>query len=415
MSASTSVNMQTGMRSDISVKLCVFLLKNLGIWMCETTLEQYGRNLMIALTYIFLTVATIFQIRDLYFTWINDSDILYNITNSLSLWIGTVKVSIVLLHKVEFLNLIVYMREKFWTADYDAHEKNIVDKCRRTCIFFICCVTTVGMCVMALYIITPFLSQSQNNDTERRLPFNMWIKPLLMTPFYECMIVSQILILYYVGLCYFCFDNVFCLMAVHLAGQFRIVRYRLETLCDIDYYSHVDEKNPEQQLLRTVDRIYSKFKQCVRQHQALINFYESLQNVYTMIILVQVLMFSLLICLFGYQILLSPHATLGTRSIFALLVVGALSLLLMFTYSCDEVIEKSESIALGAYSAMWSILPMSQPGRLLRKDLITVIVRARRVCCLTANGFFPVSLETYTSILSTAASYFTLMRSNAEG
>ncbi|XP_026674947.1 uncharacterized protein LOC108631824 isoform X3 [Ceratina calcarata] len=302
MSASTSVNMQTGMRSDISVKLCVFLLKNLGIWMCETTLEQYGRNLMIALTYIFLTVATIFQIRDLYFTWINDSDILYNITNSLSLWIGTVKVSIVLLHKVEFLNLIVYMREKFWTADYDAHEKNIVDKCRRTCIFFICCVTTVGMCVMALYIITPFLSQSQNNDTERRLPFNMWIKPLLMTPFYECMIVSQ-----------------------------------------------------------------------------------------------------------------SPHATLGTRSIFALLVVGALSLLLMFTYSCDEVIEKSESIALGAYSAMWSILPMSQPGRLLRKDLITVIVRARRVCCLTANGFFPVSLETYTSILSTAASYFTLMRSNAEG
>ncbi|XP_026674946.1 odorant receptor 13a-like isoform X2 [Ceratina calcarata] len=387
MSASTSVNMQTGMRSDISVKLCVFLLKNLGIWMCETTLEQYGRNLMIALTYIFLTVATIFQIRDLYFTWINDSDILYNITNSLSLWIGTVKVSIVLLHKVEFLNLIVYMREKFWTADYDAHEKNIVDKCRRTCIFFICCVTTVGMCVMALYIITPFLSQSQNNDTERRLPFNMWIKPLLMTPFYECMIVSQ----------------------------FRIVRYRLETLCDIDYYSHVDEKNPEQQLLRTVDRIYSKFKQCVRQHQALINFYESLQNVYTMIILVQVLMFSLLICLFGYQILLSPHATLGTRSIFALLVVGALSLLLMFTYSCDEVIEKSESIALGAYSAMWSILPMSQPGRLLRKDLITVIVRARRVCCLTANGFFPVSLETYTSILSTAASYFTLMRSNAEG
>ncbi|XP_043794000.1 odorant receptor 4-like [Apis laboriosa] len=91
-----------------------------------------------------------------------------------------------------------------------------------------------------------------------------------------------------------------------------------------------------------------------------------------------------------------------------------MSLLFMFTYSCDGVIEQSGNVAIGAYSALWTIMPMDKFGKMLRKDLIMVIERSRRVCCLTANGFFPVSLETYTTILSTAVSYFTLLRNNIE-
>ena len=62
--------------------------------------------------------------------------------------------------------------------------------------------------------------------------------------------------------------------------------------------------------------------------------------------------------------------------------------------------EQSDNVAVGAYSALWTIMPMDKFGKMLRNDLIMVIERSRRVCCLTANGFFPVSLETYTTVIS---------------
>ena len=102
---------------------------------------------------------------------------------------------------------------------------------------------------------------------------------------------------YYVGISTFCFDNIFCIMAVHLAGQFRILRYRFTKLCDVEY------ENSQSILSKQMQKFYEKFKKCVQHHQTLIDFYQSLENVYTTITLEQVLVFSVLICLFGYQVL----------------------------------------------------------------------------------------------------------------
>ncbi|KOX69192.1 hypothetical protein WN51_06612, partial [Melipona quadrifasciata] len=100
--------------------------------------------------------------------------------------------------------------------------------------------------------------------------------------------------------------------------------------------------------------------------------------------------------------------TAARRSVFIFLLIGAMSLLFMFTYSCDGVIEHSDNVAIGSHSAMWTIMPMNEYGKMLRNDIIMVIGRSRRACCLTAYGFFPVSLETYTTvgiILETNAIY----------
>lgn len=110
----------------------------------------------------------------------------------------------------------------------------------------------------------------------------------------------QIITLYYIGICYFCFDNVFCIMAIHLTGQFRILGYRFAKLCNIEH----EMREKDTVLSKHVHTCYEKFKEYVRYHQALINFYTKLENVYTMIILGQVIVFSALICLFCYQVLL---------------------------------------------------------------------------------------------------------------
>lgn len=56
------------------------------------------------------------------------------------------------------------------------------------------------------------------------------------------------------------------------------------------------------------DECYTIFKKYIRQHQALIAYCEKLEEVFNWIILEQVVMFSLLICLDGYQVLLVSTA-----------------------------------------------------------------------------------------------------------
>ncbi|KAK1137078.1 hypothetical protein K0M31_001605 [Melipona bicolor] len=157
------------------------------------------------------------------------------------------------------------------------------------------------------------------------------------------------------------------------------------------------------------DECYTIFKKYIRQHQALIAYCEKLEEVFNWIILEQVLMFSLLICLDGYQVLLSD-APIRIRLIFSFHIGGCLCQLLMFTYSCDCIIHESMGVSIAAYRAPWPLLSMTTSGRMMQKDLTLVIMRSSVPCCLTGKGFFIVSLETYTNVISTAASYFALLK-----
>lgn len=118
----------------------------------------------------------------------------------------------------------------------------------------------------------------------------------------------QVICLYYVAVCYFCFDNIFCILVVHLAGQFRILRYRFTKLCNLE------RETSEVTLTKHAYEFYEKLKMYIRHHQLLINYCKRLETVYTMIIFGQVLVFSVLICLFAYQGLLVGIYTLARFS-----------------------------------------------------------------------------------------------------
>ncbi|XP_003249268.2 odorant receptor 13a [Apis mellifera] len=402
--------MQTESQVDISMNLSTFFLKNVGVWMSDNPNEQRQIKMLLINTTWILLSGIVINGRDLYFTLLYHGDILYSITNNITMIMALIKISIIIIYKGKFLNLIACMQQNFWKVNYDYREKEILNDCRKTCIFFVSCLTTMVICAMISYLIIPFIAKG-NNESERMLPFNMWINlPLSKTPYYEIMFLIQAMCVYYIGVASFCFDNIFCIMAVHLAGQFRILQYRLTKLYDVEC---IEMHKKDSILANRVPKFYEKFRKCVQHHQALIDFYQNLENVYTRIAFGEMLVYSILICLFGYQVLVAT-ASFARRSIFVFLLNGSTFLLFMVTYSCNGVIEHSDNVAIGAYSALWTIVPMDKFGRMLRKDLIMVITRSRRVCCLTANGFFPVSLESYTKILSTALSYFTLLSNRVE-
>ncbi|XP_043259232.1 odorant receptor 13a-like [Colletes gigas] len=170
-----------------------------------------------------------------------------------------------------------------------------------------------------------------------------------------------------------------------------------------------DGGNTSDGLSHSADKYYATFKTYVRQHQDLIAFCDKLEEVFSFYSLGQVLLFSMLICLDGYLILVADIPA-TRRSIFILHIIACIAQLFMFTYSCDCLIHESRNVAMAIYSSQWTDQPMNKYGSRLRKEIVLVMVRSRSPCSLTGYGFFNISLETYTKVLSTAFSYFTLLR-----
>ncbi|XP_015429492.1 PREDICTED: odorant receptor 13a-like [Dufourea novaeangliae] len=195
-------------------------------------------------------------------------------------------------------------------------------------------------------------------------------------------------------------------MSQHVCGQFRILQYRFTKL----YASEETMTNLNENYAA---KSYVQFKKCVRQHQVLLNYCWKMENVFPLVVLGQVVIFSVLICLYGYQVLLA-QSTFARRFIFISFLIGSGSLLFMFTHSCHKLTEESANIGDAVYSASWTIMPMDKDGKMLRNDLNFTILRSRKACCLTACGFFPVQLQTFTTIVSTAVSYFTLLKQGLE-
>ena len=79
-------------------------------------------------------------------------------------------------------------------------------------------------------------------------------------------------------------------------------------------------------------------------------------------------------------------------------MVGSFIHIIFFTYTCHGLIEESSNISLATYSGWWTILPMTETGRMLREDVKVMMMKSMRPCCLTAGGFFPISLETSTAV-----------------
>ncbi|XP_017766937.1 PREDICTED: odorant receptor 13a-like [Eufriesea mexicana] len=394
---------------DLSVSVTTFYMKFVGFWLASNYAEKRWRNIAISYTLFTILFSISNETRSLYFSWGNLNDSMFTICNVVTIALVIVKLMALLVYMEEVHDLISYAKKNFWHANYDSYEQSIVDNCKNTCTLFVCTFTFFAQGTTLTYAIDPFLENRGKNDTDRVLPFNMWLElPLSVTPYFEIMFTIQVALLFHVGVCYHCFDNLLCIINLHTSVQFRILQYRLANICNDNEKCKEASEKP-----RCTANNYMKLKNYIQQHQGLIEFCKRLECIFRSIVLGQVLLFSILICLDGYLVLMDS-ITRSRRIIFAFHISGCMCQLLMFTYSCDCLIRDSMNVAHAVYNSEWSLLPMDKYGKMLRRDLILVAMRSQTPCRLTANGFFVVSLETYTNILSTAVSYFTLLRNSTE-
>ncbi|XP_043259312.1 odorant receptor 43b-like [Colletes gigas] len=174
-----------------------------------------------------------------------------------------------------------------------------------------------------------------------------------------------------------------------------VLQYRLTNM-NIAKYVH--SENSETSTSHGTDKYHTMFINCIQKHQALIAYCDKLEEVFSSFSLGQLLVFSSLICLDGYQVLMA-NAPIARRLIFIFHIIGCTAQLLMFTYSCDCLIQDSKNVSSAMYASPWPRLSMDKNGKTIRKDLILMMLRSKIPCCLTARKFCVVSLETYTGVI----------------
>ncbi|XP_076395371.1 uncharacterized protein LOC100879656 [Megachile rotundata] len=346
---------------DFSLALTAFFMKMIGLWFTDNSKERWCRRVGILCTMFACLFGTYIQTSDIYYTTEFES-VLFDLANLLSVIVPMFKFTILLWRRKKLFRLITYMVDNFLNAKYDDFELQILMDCKRKSKFFVCIFILFTEVTVLSYACTPLIENLSRNESDKAFPFRMWIKsiPLQETPYYEIcytvqvqsiiffnfmkllfvvcscgngsarkwcrfidriiteLLVSEIQVLlfsetshsnitvlqavsvYMVGRTYFSLDNILCIINLHLAGQFRMLQYRLS-----EKYTKNQKKNDESRnLLDLANNATDIFKSCIRQHQALVEYCEEVDAVFSPCVLIQVLAFSIFICLDGYQMLL---------------------------------------------------------------------------------------------------------------
>nr|XP_033341682.1 odorant receptor 13a-like [Megalopta genalis] len=376
--------------------------------MANTDWERRLRTLTVAYTFVMLFFGVYIDLSDIYHSLDDIDYVLYITASFLITSVGCLKHVLLCLNKPRFMKLAMYMRANFWDIEYDEDEEVYIESTRKSFTYVVAITCSCMVCIVLGYTCIPIYETVSGNASVRALPIRMW--PVLGhsmydTPYFEILFVMQALCCLQVGVTFISLDNFLILVNTHVACQFQILQHRFSNLFDTS--SKLIGQSDY------ADKCYKDLKEYIRQHQALIEYCNRSEAVFSLNILSYVLVFSVGTCLSLYQALLGD-VTIERRMCFMCYVGGILFQLVLITHSCGSLITESMNIGPVVYATLWPALSTNRSGRMLRRDVHMIILRSQKPCQLTAGGFFPVSLETSTKLVSTAVSYFTLLKQSSE-
>lgn len=138
-------------------------------------------------------------------------------------------------------------------------------------------------------------------------------------------------------------------------------------------------------------------KKFVKKHQVIIDLVEDLNNLIRPVLFVQFLISSMLLCVIGFQIVMFQDVF----QLFTHLNFGAAVMIQLFVYAYGGqiIMDKSLLVADELYD--------------LDTDMVTIISRVQKASTIKYL-FYIANLPTFSAILSSAASFITLLQSLLE-
>ncbi|XP_063981983.1 odorant receptor 4-like isoform X2 [Diachasmimorpha longicaudata] len=384
----------------LPIRLTKFFLSAAGFTIATTKREKLLVDVIVTYSTIALAFACCVTGMDIYNCWGSFYEFVYSFIGFGTCFIVQSKFAVFMLKRKKYLDLMRYTSEILWTTHHTEYGKGIIKECEKQAMYFIVLFTFLAQGVSLCYTVQPILLNIGRNETDRLFPFTFWVDlPIYMSPWFEIAFVVQVLCCYHTSICYFCFDNYLALTNIFITGQLKILKNRLETLFDVHNPDANEPHGIKKWCLvrgRGFRKTTHELKNCVKQHQTLIDLVDQVEDIYSFINLLQ------------------PGNSTMRRILFIVYFGGCFTQLFTFAFTCNNLTLASLDVGEGPWHSKWNTKIRCKEGRAIVRDLQMVIMRAQKSCKLTAFGFFPVTLNTFKSMLSTAFSYLTLMRNSEE-
>ncbi|EDW51566.1 GM22603 [Drosophila sechellia] len=147
------------------------------------------------------------------------------------------------------------------------------------------------------------------------------------------------------------------------------------------------------------------------------DFAKRLEDFFNPILLANLTISSVLICMVGFQIITGKNMFIGDYVKFIIYISSALSQLYVLCENGDALIKQSTLTAQILYECQWEgsdrieIHSFTPTSKRIRNQIWFMILCSQQPVRITAFKFSTLSLQSFTAILSTSISYFTLLRS----
>ncbi|XP_055601655.1 odorant receptor 63a-like isoform X2 [Uranotaenia lowii] len=254
--------------------------------------------------------------------------------------------------------------------------------------------------VAASYSIVPavinLVNLIQANDVPKRFVYKTYypyMEQLKNTsPLHELFFCSESLSGFTTFAGVIAFDGLYVLLTMHLVTLFR-------TLNDI-----VKETTNES---LTEDQKLFLLRECILHHTRALDFLKRINRIFSPILLMQVFTSTSIICVIAFHVKASGNDS--QILVMILYLIAALYQLLQFCWYGQRVQNESLQLPKSVYECYWY-----RCARKFKSTLNIVLLDVQKTVDISAYGLFVMSLETYLTIVRTAASYFTALQTLTE-
>ncbi|XP_032669905.1 odorant receptor 4-like [Odontomachus brunneus] len=146
-------------------------------------------------------------------------------------------------------------------------------------------------------------------------------------------------------------------------------------------------------------------KEIIQKHQSVITFSESVESMYTYIALMLIILNTLITCTLGFILVTSvgsPHFTkMLTKNLLFYCVINTETF--VFCFAGEYISAKSRQIGEAAYSSPW------YQSKFHGHAALFMIIRSQNQLTFTMGKFANLSLELFSTIIKTSASYVSVL------
>nr|AOG12948.1 odorant receptor [Eogystia hippophaecolus] len=239
-----------------------------------------------------------------------------------------------------------------------------------------------------------------DNTGTRSFPFKIWmpVKPQ-GSPEYEFGYVYQIVTIYISAFLFFSIDSVTLSMIMFGSAQLEIIMDKVKKL-------QVVPMSAKLKLVERDARIKSNnelFTECIRQHQAVIKFIQTVEDTYHANIFFQLSGSVAIICIIGLRISIEERNSVRFFSMVNYMVT-MLSQLFLYCWCGNELTIRSQELREVMYQSPWYEQDIK-----FKRALWIAMERMKRPIIFKAGRYIPLSRPTFVSILRSSYSYFAVL------